>query len=900
MSVVLTRQQRRAAERSRRKRTRGLLVGLGALAVTAPATAATFTVTNLNDANAGSLRQAILDANAAAGADTIVFQAGLTGTITLATGELLITDSVTIDGPAAGPGVITVSGNDSERVFHIENAGAVPPINVTVNRLTMTHGASGSNGGAVASIGENLTMDNVVINNSAAFMGGGGGLSFNGANAAALSLTHSTISGNTAPNGAGGGVEIANSAGSSYLADDAITGNHAGYSGGGVLTELFGGAASFRLLRSTISGNTAGELAQYKGFGGGVSINGFYTYDATVTAQIVDTTFSGNTADPQTGGFGGGLDVSRVVGATIRQSTFSGNNTAQSGGGMRLINVGTALIPLIVENSTVVNNSATTGSGGGIYEFGTSFIDLREITVTGNQSASGGAGVHDFEPGLANIVNSIIANNTAAAGTTPDVHADSDTAITANYTLIKTPGTQLFAGNTGNITGQDPLLGPLQTDPGSPTATEKPGCGSPAINAGDPGFTSPPATDQRHLPRVTKGRIDMGAVEVQPGVVQFTTNAASVGEGGGTITLTATRTGGADNPIAVSYATADGTAKSTASGIGTPDYTAASGTLNWADNDAANKTFSVTIVQDSVFEPNETFTATLSSTACGATLGANATETVTINNDDAPPVVSIVPAVAQPEGNSGTSTMAFAVTLTPASGVTATVNYATANVTATAPSDYTAASGTLTFTPGQTTQNVNVTILGDTTFEPDETFTVTLSAPSNATLGNAVGTGTIQNDDAGNADLSITKTGPNAFFLGYKATYTINVANAGPNAAANVVVTDVLPANAAFVSATPTQGSCSGTTTVICNLGAIANGGTASISLVVTPTGLGPIANTASVSAAPQPDPAGGNNASTASGTVRPQVDVPTMSQWMLLMLAFACSLMGMAAIPKS
>lgn len=110
------------------------------------------------------------------------------------------------------------------------------------------------------------------------------------------------------------------------------------------------------------------------------------------------------------------------------------------------------------------------------------------------------------------------------------------------------------------------------------------------------------------------------------------------------------------------------------------------------------------------------------------------------------PVLSINnPAVI--EGNTGTANCAFSVTLSAASSLTVTVNYATANGTATAPSDYAATSGTLTFTPGQTTQTITVVVNGDTTNEANETFTVTLSSPANATLGSATGTGTIANDD---------------------------------------------------------------------------------------------------------------------------------------------------------
>ena len=110
------------------------------------------------------------------------------------------------------------------------------------------------------------------------------------------------------------------------------------------------------------------------------------------------------------------------------------------------------------------------------------------------------------------------------------------------------------------------------------------------------------------------------------------------------------------------------------------------------------------------------------------------------------------------EGHAGTASATFTVTLAPASGATVTVGYATSDGTATAGSDYTAASGTLTFAPQQVTQTITVPVQGDGAIEPDETFTVTLSLPTNATIGAGGGqaVGTIVNDDP---TLSVTRTG---------------------------------------------------------------------------------------------------------------------------------------------
>jgi hypothetical protein len=113
------------------------------------------------------------------------------------------------------------------------------------------------------------------------------------------------------------------------------------------------------------------------------------------------------------------------------------------------------------------------------------------------------------------------------------------------------------------------------------------------------------------------------------------------------------------------------------------------------------------------------------------------------------PAVSVTGA-SQPEGNAS-STLSFSVTLAKASKLKVTVAYATADDSATQGTDYTAASGTLTFAPGETTKAVAVTVLGDTAVEPDETFSLTLSNPVNATLGTASATASLTNDDVAKA-----------------------------------------------------------------------------------------------------------------------------------------------------
>jgi hypothetical protein len=216
--------------------------------------------------------------------------------------------------------------------------------------------------------------------------------------------------------------------------------------------------------------------------------------------------------------------------------------------------------------------------------------------------------------------------------------------------------------------------------------------------------------------------------------------AASVIEGDlGTTTLTlpVTLSGPSGHEIDVDYATSDGTA---AAGS---DYTATSGTLVFAAGETA-KEVHVTVSGDFQDEGNETLTVTLSA-PFNADLGT-ASATGTITNDDAGPKLTVTDAVAT-EGKTGTTAMTFTVATTPISLSDITVDYATADGTATAGTDYAATSGTLTIPAGQLTGTITVNVNGDATWEPNETIGLTLSNPAGAKIVVGSATGTIINDD---------------------------------------------------------------------------------------------------------------------------------------------------------
>ena len=242
----------------------------------------------------------------------------------------------------------------------------------------------------------------------------------------------------------------------------------------------------------------------------------------------------------------------------------------------------------------------------------------------------------------------------------------------------------------------------------------------------------------------TTNNFDLSAARIDnssSGIVQFSAPTYSVGESGPSATITATRSGGAQGAISVDYASSDITATA-----GT-DYTTSSGTLSWADGDATDKSFSVAIVDDSLDEADEDVGLALSNPTGGAALGTQSTAILTIVDNDPTPTLSIDD-VSLAEGDAGTQTFTFTVSLSAPSGLAVSVDFATSDGSATSGSDFTSTSGTLTFAPGEVSKTIDVTVQGDTVVEPDEGFSVDLSNAVNATILDGTGAGLIINDDA--------------------------------------------------------------------------------------------------------------------------------------------------------
>jgi hypothetical protein len=230
----------------------------------------------------------------------------------------------------------------------------------------------------------------------------------------------------------------------------------------------------------------------------------------------------------------------------------------------------------------------------------------------------------------------------------------------------------------------------------------------------------------------------------QPGELQFSAAGYSASEGGGSVTVTVTRAGGSAGDVTVDYTTADGSATAGA------DYAAAAGTLTLLDGEAS-KTFTITILEDTIYEGNESFDVRLSGPGGGATLGSRSSALVTISDNDPQPQPGQLRFSAATYSVAENGVVAsIEVVRTGGADGTVTVDYETGNGSAVAGADYTATSGTLAFGPGVTSRRFDVAIIDDAAYEGNETV--------NLKLGNPTGGATLASPNA--AVLSIVENDP--------------------------------------------------------------------------------------------------------------------------------------------
>lgn len=310
-----------------------------------------------------------------------------------------------------------------------------------------------------------------------------------------------------------------------------------------------------------------------------------------------------------------GVDINNSSASTISGLTVSGANFS----GLSLYNSG----PAVMRNSTIADNATNSDEWGAGVDLYNSDITIVGSTITDNSGPASGAAIFRRNVSSATVTASIVVAND---GLDPFGDNSGGGTLTVNNTLVDT-GTGL-GGTT--IETSDAMLGDLQ-DNGGPTRTIKPAPGSPAIDAVTVPV-GPGVVDQRGVARPVGPAADLGSVEVSAGSVEFDPAAVTVDEAAGTVDLTLVRTGGRDGDATVDIATAAGTATAGA------DFTAVSETVTLPDN-AESVTVTVPIINDTLGEPAETFSATISSPTVVA-VGAADTATVTITDTDVSDVIT--------------------------------------------------------------------------------------------------------------------------------------------------------------------------------------------------------------------------------------------------------------------
>jgi hypothetical protein len=377
--------------------------------------AATITVTSADDNGPGSLRNAL----ASAGNGDVIDATGVSGTILLTTGELVVSNSLTIVGP--GPANLAVDGNfpnTTNRVFHVQGG-----VTAAISGLTISNGMGRSEapvnrGGGIRNDRSTLTVSNCVVTGNSALFGGGIANLGAGSSNAVLTILNCTLTDNSAGDEGGAiyneGVNLATAV--VVIVDSTLATNSAFNRGGAVSSTTDGalfvtpaGIVALQVVNCAVSSNSAD-------FGGGIS--SVALLGGSAKAEIADSTVSHNTATSNGGGMSVGASLGGIATNTVTGTAFRENSAANGGG---LLHSGNSL--LVLANSTMISNSVL-GSGGGIMHSGNATLLLSNSTVTANSAASDGGGVFIGEPGgrviegnpTVEIFSSTLSGNSAVEG----------------------------------------------------------------------------------------------------------------------------------------------------------------------------------------------------------------------------------------------------------------------------------------------------------------------------------------------------------------------------------------------------------------------------------------------------------------------------------------------------
>jgi len=409
------------------------------------------------------------------------------------------------------------------------------------------------------------------------------------------------------------------------------------------------------------------------------------------------------------------------------------------------------------------------GSGSRIYVINTTTGVATQVGSNGAFTLSGTSFAFDFNPTVDRIrvVSDtdqnlrLNPNNGALAATDVAINPAGFTVTAAAYTsnfagttsttlyTIDVEGDRLAIQSPPNDGTQNPI-GPLGVNALSPAAFD-------FVSPAPAGFNFPFAvltlngtSSSLYSVNVTTGAVTLigaigalptlvtGMAIVQPPSVSFSSGTYSVSESGTVATITINRFGSTEGTTTVGFATADGSATAPA------DYADSDQIVTFAPG-VSTQTVTIPLVNDGVFEGDETVNLSLSNPTGGAFLGTFSLATLTIVDDEVQPTISISDVTVSE--SAGTAT--FTVTLSGASASTVTVSAQTANGSASGGVDFTSTGPTtLTFVPLDVSETFTVPITSDILLEGPEFFLVNLSSPSNATIADGQGVGTITDDDA--------------------------------------------------------------------------------------------------------------------------------------------------------
>ncbi len=596
-------------------------------------------VSTVTDSGAGSLRQAILDANAnGAGQDDIIFHHSVFNSaqiITLTTGELVINSSLTMNGPGAN--LLTVSGNTTSRVFSISNGLTV---GLSGMKLTGGNGVGTSVtdvGGAIFSSNSRTTISNCLIDNNVAKRGGGIAATFG--NTSALTIQNSTISNNSSTDAASGG-GIASGTSLFVVTDSTISGNTTGSgseTGGGIWVTN----TVLTITNSTVTNNTAS---------GGSNAGGIYA-DNGAAVSVRNSIIAGNannsTVPDVHGSFtSSGFNLVGNVGTAT--GLINGVNNDQVGTGANVLdpvlgplalNGGTTPTHALLSGSTAVDRGHSSGS----------LTDQRgsprpvDNPIVPDVVGSDGADIGAYESQT--VGQPAISIN--------DVSQTEGNSSTSNFNFTVTLSvassqmvsvTYASADGTANAPADYAALGPtfLDFDPGETSKTVTVVVNGDTTVESDETFVVNLSLSSNATISDNQG---LGTILDDDSTrLQFSAMTYNVTEGD-TATATVTRTGDASGVSTVEFLTALHNYAPCNQFVGAAtqncDYTMAAGKLTFAAGETS-KTLDVLTNEDAYVEGDESFTATLANVT-GGTFGSQNSTTFNITDND----LTGAPSVAQ-------------------------------------------------------------------------------------------------------------------------------------------------------------------------------------------------------------------------------------------------------------